>query len=215
MQVKERTLKNIETKNKLESRLKEKGYILIEKIKEGRKVYYTLEQKEEQKELYNNIVKNYYKTNKEREFTNYFQIRTDNDAMPLNKKELGQVINISSRTISRWDNNLIDKSIIAKDGFFYFSINKETKEIQQCTQEEYKNFWKNKGYTKAFKELQLKYINGQITLTELQLSSAEIGNIITLIEDKYYYRIKKYKTNKDNKMYIDTINLIKYLDTYK
>ena len=203
-------MKNIESNNKLKIRLEEKGYLLQDKIKEGRKVYYILEQINEYKEVYNNLLRNYYKTNKEKEFTMYFGLRTlNNDLFPLNKADISNKVNVSARTISNWDNTLIDKSIISKDGFYYFSINKETGEMKQCSKEEYNNFWRNKAYVKAFYDLQVKYIEGKITLTELQLASAEIGSIVTLIENKYYFRSKKYKTNTDNKMYIDTFNLIK------
>lgn len=210
MQIKNDTLKKIENNNKLEIRLKEKGYLLKDKIKEGRKVYYILDQENEYKEMYNNMVNYVYNTTKEVEFTKYFNLRTlTNDLFPLSKADISNKVNVSSRTISNWDNNLVNKCIIYKDGYYYFTINKQSGEIKQCTKQEYNSFWKNKAYLKAFYDLQVKYIKGQLTLTELQLASAEIGSIITLVENKYYFKTKKYKTNKDNRLYIDTFNLIK------
>ena len=41
-----------------------------------------------------------------------------------------------------------------------------------------------------------------------------VERIMQAIENKYYYRINKYKTNKDNKLYLDTSELIKILYKY-
>ena len=101
-------------------------------------------------------------------------------------------------------------SLINKYGtilnFGRFTIN--TNEINQCTEEEYKTFWKNSHMLKAFNDLQIKYLNGEITLNQLQLASADIGAFMVAISNKYYFRTKKYKVNKDNKLYIDTKTLI-------
>lgn len=210
LNIKERTLKGIESKNQLKARLKEKGYNLVSKEKEGRKVFYNIEQINSNKEVYNNMVKYVYNTNKEKEFTKYFTLRTIvNNTIPYSKADISNKIEVSKRTVTTWDNKLNDLQIISKDGYFYFCIDKEKGTIEQCTKEEYKNFWKNKSYIKAFKDLQIKYINGTIDLNQLTLASAEIGGTIALIENKYYYRIKKYKTNTQNQLYKDTYNLIK------
>lgn len=209
LNIKKDTLRKIENKNGLCARLNEIGYKLISKIKEGRKVYYEIEQYNNKKEIYKNMVKYVYKTNKKDQFSNYFILRTiNNDKFPLNKRDIAEKAEVSTKTIATWDNRLIDNKIISKDGYFYFCINKDTGEITQCTHEEYKTFWRNKYYIDAFKDLQLKYIKGQITLDQLTLASAEIGATIALIQNKYYYRSKKYKTNEDNLLFNDTMKLI-------
>lgn len=216
LNITKRTLKNIENKNKLDERLKNKGYKLISKIKEGRRVYYNIEIEKENKELYNNIIKYLFNTNKEIEFSRYFYLRTSQDEnnVILSKNDIANKTQVSNKTITKWDNKLIDNNIISKDGYFYFCINKENKTIKQCSVEEYKSFWKNTAYLKAFRDLQLKYIKGNIDLNQLTLASAEIGASIALVTNKYYYRIKKYKTNTENQLYIDIYNLIKniYID---
>lgn len=210
LNVKQRTLKTIESSNKLDQRLQKIGYNLLEKIKEGRKVYYIIEQNNINKELYSNLVKYTYKTNKENEFSKYFSLRTSaGENSLLSKSDISQISKVSKRTITTWDNTLIDYNIISKDGYYYFCIDKELNIIKQCTKEEYKSFWRNTAYIKAFKDLQMKYINGTIDLNQLTLASAEIGASIALVTNKYYYRIKKYKTNTENQLYIDTYNLIK------
>lgn len=212
LNIKNDTLRKLESKNKLCERLEKKGYKLIEKLKEGRKVYYILEQERGDKEVYSNMIKYVYNTNKEDEFSKYFSLRTvNNNNFPLSKNDISNVAEVSKRTVTTWDNKLIDYNIISKDGYFYFCIDKENKTIKQCEKEEYKCFWRNTAYIKAFKDLQLKYINGIIDLNQLTLASAEIGASVALITNRYYYRVKKYKTNTENKLYIDTFNLIKSL----
>jgi len=208
------SLKKIETKGQLEQRLNAKGYILKNRLKEGRNIYYIIELENENKEVYSNMCEYVYNVKKETEFTKYFTVRTStngNELFPLNCADIGEVANVSSKTVKKWDNTLEIKDIIRKDGFYYFSMELETKEIKMCSKQEYLNFWKNKALLSALNSLQIRYIKGEITLTELQLSSIDIGNITMAVKGKYYYRTKKYATNKDNKLYIDTLELIKAL----
>lgn len=207
-------LKKIESKKQLSERLKQKGYTLIKRYKEGKKVYYTIEQDNNYKEVFNNMAQYIYKTKKEKEFSKYFTVRTKSENVVFTKKDISNIAEVSSKTVARWDNILIDKDIIKKDGYFYFYVDTEVNNIVQCSEHEYKSFWKNKAYINAFRDLQHKYINGIITLNQLTLASAEIGASIAQTTNKYYYRVKKYITNKDNKLYIDTSELIKILYGY-
>lgn len=50
-------------------------------------------------------------------------------------------------------------------------------------------------------------MQGEITLTELQLTSGDIAVIISMIENRYCFKIKKYKVNQ-NEIYEYTRNLI-------
>jgi len=210
-------LKSIEKRQQLHIRLEEKGYKLLDKLKEGRKVYYIVEQINEFKEVLNNMVKYVYDTNKEKEFSTYFALRTilGNWNICYNIKEIAERSSVSSKTIRKWDNTLLDKEIIARDGYFYFCITNDEEnhiyKVEPSNVEEYKSFWRNKAYLGAFKNLQDKYYKGELTLMELQLASADIGAIRQVIECKYYYRVKKFITHKDNELYIDTMKLIKKL----
>lgn len=203
------SLKKIEGNKTLEEKLKNKGYKFINKFKEGRKVFYEIELINESQEVLSNLCNHVYKVKrKKEEFCKYYMLRTDEDNIPRSKADISKDVEISKATIDKWDNKLIELKIISKDGFFYFSIDKNTNEINQCTEEEYKTFWKNSHMLKAFNDLQIKYLNGEITLNQLQLASADIGAFMVAISNKYYFRTKKYKVNKDNKLYIDTKTLI-------
>lgn len=209
--IKQRTLKDIEHNNQLENRLENKGYKYINKYKEGKKVFYEIELINENKEVYSNMCKYVYNVNKEDEFSKYFTTRTlsnSNKVLPLNCADISEVAKVSSKTVRKWDATLELKDIIRKDGFYYFSMELETRKIEQCSKEEYLSFWKNKALLSALGALQRRYINGEITLTELQLASMDIGTIITTIKGKYYFKSKKYITNSDNELYNDTIKLI-------
>ena len=75
------SLKHIEDRNQLTDKLKNKGYSLINKIKEGRKVFYIIEPMENQEliELYDNLCKEVYNTNNKMSFGYYYICRTDPD----------------------------------------------------------------------------------------------------------------------------------------
>lgn len=211
LNIKTRTLKQIESNNKLCERLENKGYKLINRTKEGRSILYEVELINENKEVYSNLCKYVFNTNKEFEFAKYFISRiitNDNNIIKTNK-DIAIIVGVSNQLISNWDNTLINNKMILKNGYYYICVDNNNKEIRECTKEEYKSFYRNKSYIHAFKMLQHRFYNGEITLTELQVASADIGSSIALIENKYYYRIKKYINNTDNKMYIDTLELIK------
>ena len=194
-------LKQIERRKTLDKRFLDKGYTLVDKYIENNKTIYELELSKTKQ-----IISKTYNVNKTNNFIDYFNIRTNEE--PSTIEEIANKANVNKKTVSKWDNTLQDKRIIAKDGYYYFRLNKDQGEMVQVSMEEYKSFWKNKAYVNAFNKLQERYIKGEISLTELQLSSGEIAVIISTIENKYYYKIKKYKVDKNNELYIDTKKLI-------
>ncbi|WP_195618908.1 hypothetical protein [Clostridium paraputrificum] len=166
--------------------------------------------------LYNNICKYVYGTNKKDNFGKYFHVRTEASLnnIPVRQKEMAEVIGVNKNTITKWDNTLIDKNIIAKDGFFYFYITLDNKEVVPCCKEEYLMYWKNKAYTKAFIDLQKKFYNEEITLEELMEEHEDLVKINSIINNRYFFKTKKYKIKKDNKLYLDTKELIKEIYGY-
>ncbi|CAG9712813.1 hypothetical protein CNEO3_2380001 [Clostridium neonatale] len=50
-------------------------------------------------------------------------------------------------------------------------------------------------------------MEGEISLTELQLTSGDVAVIVSAIENKYCFKIKKYKVNR-NQLYADTRKII-------
>lgn len=194
-------VKCLEKRNKLENRLNLIGYKLLSKDKEGNKNYYTIEKTKD----YDFITRE-YGVKKTDNFISYFHKRTSEK--PQTAESLAAESKVSKKTVSKWDNKLQDKKILSKDGFYYFKVDKETQELSEISEEEYKSFWKNKAYLSAFKKLQERYLKGEISLTELQLSTADVAAIITTIENKYCFKIKKYKVNTENKLYLETKKIV-------
>ena len=120
------------------------------------------------------------------------------------------MIGIGIKTISKWDNIMLNNNFMYKDGYFYMKVEKLNNGkyiVNQVDKWEYNNYWKNKIKTKLYKGLQLKYLNGTITLNEFTLAIDSICEILNMIDNKYYYKIDKYKINDDNKLFKDIYNL--------
>lgn len=195
-------LKLIEKRNNLQYRLRKCGYELINKYKEKNKYIYVIKRSNQEiKKEINNL----YCTNRTDKFINYFNIRTIEESKTI--KEIAKESAVAEKTIIKWDNTLEDKRIISKDGFYYFKVDRIKDTITEICKEEYKSYWRNKAYLNAFAELRKKYMHGEITLTELQLTSGDIAVIISMIENKYCFKVKKYKVNR-NEIYEYTIKLI-------
>ena len=195
-------LKLIEKRNNLEHRLNKVGYTLIDKYKKKNKYIYVIQKTN--KKLKQKI-SNMYNTNRADKFINYFNIRTIEQ--PKTIKEIAIESEVAEKTIIKWDNTLQDKRILSKDGFYYFKLDRSNNEIIEISKEEYKTFWKNKSYLKAFADLRKRYMEGEISLTELQLTSGDVAVIVSAIESKYCFKIKKYKVNR-NQLYADTRRII-------
>lgn len=196
-------IKQLEKRKTLERRAVKEGYKILDRVKIGNKVIYLI--KIDNKIKAEKEIRKIYKTNKANEFADYFHTRTKKEA--ITTKDIAATSKVTKKTVIKWDNTLEDKQILSKDGYYYFTIDRLTDEVKEVTKEEYKNYWRNKAYLKAFEDLRLRYKRGEINLMELQLASGDIAVIISLIENKYYFKIKKYKVNR-NEMYIHTRKLI-------
>ncbi len=219
LNIKIRTLKKIESEDKLSDRLNVVGYNLIEKVKNGRKVYYILEEKEV--DLYTEygamINEVYCSNDKDDSFTKYFPMRNlANDVLPISEKDLARYCNVNINTIRKWNNRLIELNILVKDDYYYICIDYEKNEIYQADKEAYNSYWKNIRISTVHKKLEEKFLNNEISFLDAMEISQNIGAVRSAIEKRYYYRIKKYKTNSNNTIYIKTMDIIKmlYYDTY-
>lgn len=202
-------IKGMEIRQTLEKRLNKIGYTLKCKTKFKNKYYYHIKKskidntgsKESKK-----IIRRIYNTNNTDKFAEYFKERTKEQ--PTTVREIANKAGATEKTVTKWDNTLIDKGILIKDGFYYYRLNLQTGQTYRVSEEEYKAFWKNKAYLHAFMNLQDKYLNGKLTLTEFQLASGEAAVIFSIIDNKYYFKIKKYKVSK-TPLYKDTKQLLK------
>lgn len=227
--IKPETLKKIVKAKTLEVKLMNKGYKLIKTTKEGRKVFYTLILENEDMMVYNNLLKYTFGTTKKKEeFAKYYKTRTvANDYMgkevevevsgvkfPIDIKvatmeDFAKLSSVSRETIRKWDNKLIELGIMSKDGYWYFCIDNKKGEIYQCEQEEYNIFWYNTGICEALAILSGRFERGEISREELVVACAGVGNYVGAVEGKFYYRVKKFRTNRDNPNHIYINDLIR------
>lgn len=227
--IKPETLKKIVKAKTLEEKLTNKGYKLIKTTKEGRRVFYTLILENENMMVYNDLLKYTFGTTKKKEeFAKYYKARTvANDYMgkevevevsgvkfPIDIKvatmeDFAKLSNVSRETIRKWDNKLIELGIMSKDGYWYFCIDNKKGEIYQCEQEEYNVFWYNTGICEALAILSGRFERGEISREELVVACAGVGNYVGAVEGKFYYRVKKFRTNRDNPNHIYINDLIR------
>ena len=226
--IKPETLKKIVKAKTLEVKLMNKGYKLIETTKEGRKVFYTVVLENEDAMVYDNLLKYTFGTKKKEEFAKYYKARTvANDYMgkevevemsgvkfPIDIKvatmeDFAKLSDVSRETVRKWDNKLIELGIMSKDGYWYFCIDNKKGEIYQCEQEEYNIFWYNTGICEALAILSGRFERGEISREELVVACAGVGNYVGAVEGKFYYRIRKFRTNRDNPNHIYINDLIR------
>ena len=109
--VKNDTLKTIIRKKQLETRLKEKGYLLLETFKQGRKTLYKFK--------LNNAMECIFNTTKDEDkHTDYIMYRYANIYKPLSRKHLAEKLGVNEKTIGKWDKHMVDNELLAKDGFY-------------------------------------------------------------------------------------------------
>lgn len=226
--IKPETLKKIVKAKTLEVKLMNKGYKLIETTKEGRKVFYTVVLENEDAMVYDNLLKYTFGTKKKEEFAKYYKARTvANDYMgkevevemsgvkfPIDIKvatmeDFAKLSDVSRETVRKWDNKLIELGIMSKDGYWYFCIDNKKGEIYQCEQEEYNIFWYNTGICEALAILSGRFERGEISREELVVACAGVGNYVGAVEGKFYYRVRKFRTNRDNPNHIYINDLIR------
>ena len=226
--IKPETLKKIVKAKTLETKLMNKGYKLIKTIKEGRKVFYTIVLENEDAMVYDNLLKYTFGTKKKEEFAKYYKARTvANDYMgkevevevsgvkfPIDIKvatmeDFAKLSDVSRETVRKWDNKLIELGIMSKDGYWYFCIDNKKGEIYQCEQEEYNIFWYNTGICEALAILSGRFERGEISREELVVACAGVGNYVGAVEGKFYYRVRKFRTNRDNPNHIYINDLIR------
>ena len=213
--VKNTALKQIIRKKQLETRLKEKGYILIETLKEGRKTIYKLEhfgELSDNKFKLNNAMECIFNTTKDEDkHTDYIMYRCANIYKPLSKKHLADKLGINEKTIGKWDNHMIDNKLLAKDGYFYISRDyKEDGFDYRLTDEnEYKQFIKNNLFLKERQKAKEDFKQG--TINNIMFDAIMDGTSKQLEANygKIVYRISKYTLGKDEDLTKLIVKLIR------
>jgi hypothetical protein len=214
--VKTDALKQIEKRDTLGLRLDEKGYILVEKTKEGRNNVYEIDKINDTKELLNNITKVMFGTKNDYSFSDYFMYRLFNINKPITKEMLSKWCKVNRKTITRWDEKMLTSNILSKDGYFYiamdFDINRKPSYRITC-KEEYNSYIKCSRFSKKKQEIAQRYKKDEIDYDTMQMLMDSVVAYAQTIEDKFVYRVSKFQLQKNNKLFKDIYNLI--TDTYE
>jgi hypothetical protein len=214
LDVKKEGLKTIEKRQQLYTRLQDKGYKFIDKVKEGRKMYYIIEKQSDEKEIYNNIVHCLFNTLKEAEFTKYFLTRIANINKPITKELLSKNCEVHRRTITKWDNKMLEHKLLSKDGFFYISVTYDKEGRPTCiitTKEEYDGFMKCSKHVRQKQRILQQYKEDKINFDECQLLLDGIILNQKTIENRFVYRVNKFQLIKNNYLMKDILDYIELI----
>ena len=212
LRVTNNNIKTIIKRKQLYERLKQKGYIYIDKEKVGRNTLYILEKyyKTNEIESLNNICNGIFHTKKQKEFSNYYLYRILNLDKAITKELLSKLSEVSHNTITKWDKIMIENNIMDKDGFYYVKMTmNEDKPVYELTDKyEYSTFCKNKlilaRRDKAFE----RYTKGEIDKITYDMIHDSATLSAYANEGKFVYRVTKYQLNKAG---IDLTKMIKEL----
>ena len=214
--VKDRALTVIEQRNTLESRLDEKGYVLINKTKEGRSNTYEIEKINDSKKLLNDISKIMFGTKNDYSFGDYFMYRLFNINKPITKEMLSKWCKVNRKTITRWDEKMLMNNILSKDGYFYIAMefDNDKKPTYRITcKEEYSSYIKCSRFANKKQEIAQKYKKDEIDYDTMQMLMDSVTAYAQTIEDKFVYRVSKFQLQKENQLFKDIYKLI--TDTYE
>ena len=208
------TLKTIIRKKQLKERLNEKGYILLEEFKEGRKTLYKLEhygELSDNKFKLNNAMKCIFNTTKDEDkHTDYIMYRCANLYKPLSKKHLAEKLGVNEKTIGKWDKHMVDNELLAKDGYFYVAMDfkdndgEEIIEYRLTDKYEYNTFATNNRYLKVRNNAMDEQSNGRLSYDECALIIKSTEDSLKANYGKIVYKVSKYSVGKS----IDLTKLI-------
>lgn len=214
--VKPSGLKSIERRNRLEQKLLDAGYQLVDKRIEGdpgkQQTFYYIEPRGNMsdEEIYNTMIdglilrekdeKGEFMENKtkvikdKRRFGKYLDVRVNHSDVPISQKEIADVIGVSTVTLSKWEKIAYDNKLISTDGCFYF--HKVGNELYLIDKDEYMNAMRNKYHRNDLNDKLATKIedcfNGKISPTDLADYAKMVGEWETAVNG-YYYKLRKWK----------------------
>ena len=209
--VKNDTLKTIKRKKQLETRLKEKGYLLLETFKQGRKTLYKIKEVSLDKFKLNNAMECIFNTTKDEDkHTDYIMYRCANIYKPLSRKHLAEKLGVNEKTIGKWDKHMVDNELLAKDGYFYVAMDfkdndgEEIIEYRLTDKYEYNTFATNNRYLKVRNNAMDEQSNGRLSYDECALIIKSTEDSLKANYGKIVYKVSKYSVGKS----IDLTKLI-------
>ena len=208
-------IRALKTKGLLYSRLSDIGYKVVGECKRGKNVIYLCTDTEVNKRAaLKNFCKETFNVNQVEEFVQYYLKRTEQAVkgqdIELNeiitKSKLGELIGVSDKTISKWDNILLEQGILSRNGYVYVQI--QGKELVKTSEYAFKRQYRNmmtskKIYTMCNNE----YHKGMTDYNTLEFAYKEYENSLDSMSQEHIIRIKNYKLNADNPVHIAALNV--------
>ena len=208
-------IRALKTKGLLYSRLSDIGYRVVGECKRGKNVIYLCTDTEVNKRTaLKNFCKETFNVNQVEEFVQYYLKRTEQAAkgqdIELNeiitKSKLGELIGVSDKTISKWDNILLEQGILSRNGYVYIQI--QDKELVKTSEYAFKRQYRNmmtskKIYTMCNNE----YHKGMSDYNTLEFAYKEYENSLDSMSQEHIIRIKNYKLNACNPVHIAAMNV--------
>ena len=205
------TLRKIKSQGLLQEKLEAIGYTLVEEFKEGRAVYYRLNdcKPTNPEAMFNKEVFN----TEHDGFKHYYMNRTESakgkDSKVddiLTKKQLSEIAGADAHTISRWDDKLVELGILAEDGYVYLRFC--NLQISKASREEYAAYMKQ---VRAAKELHssamLAYRREEISKESAEIAQKDYESTMQMFARDYVARISVYKLNPNNPIHVEAVRL--------
>lgn len=205
------TLRKIKSQGLLQEKLEAIGYTLVEEFKEGRAVYYRLNdcKPTNPEAMFNKEVFN----TEHDGFKHYYMNRTESakgkDSKVddiLTKKQLSEIAGADAHTISRWDDKLVELGILAEDGYVYLRFC--NLQISKASREEYAAYMKQ---VRAAKELHssamLAYRREEISKESAEIAQKDYESTMQMFARDYVARISVYKLNPNNPIHVEAVKI--------
>ncbi|MGL4850942.1 MAG: hypothetical protein ACRC28_18805 [Clostridium sp.] len=145
-------------------------------------------------------------------FTKYSKKRFDcEEGKFKTRKQICSEVQITPRTSINWDDKLVEKGIMDKDGFIYVKTNRETGERQFVTKDNYSNFWReNKVASIKLNALAIAVAQKKIKLDDY---CNEKENVLDKANLEFYYsKHTKFVINKGNSLYTLLLDTLEELE---
>ena len=208
-------IRALKTKGLLYSRLSDIGYKVVGECKRGKNVIYLCTNTEVNKRAaLKNFCKEMFNVNQVSEFVQYYLKRTEQAAKGqdieldeiITKSKLGELIGVSDKTISKWDNILIEQGILSRNGYVYIQI--QGKELIKTSEYAFKRQYRNMMTSKKIYTMcNTEYHKGMSDYNTLEFAYKEYENSLDCMSKEHIIRIKNYKLNVDNPVHIATMNV--------
>lgn len=209
--VKPASLKVYKSQGLLQEKLEAIGYNLVEEFKEGRSVYYRLN---DCKPTNSEAMFNKEVFNTEHDgFKHYYMNRTESakgkDSKVddvVTKKELGEIAGADIHTISRWDDKLIELGILSEDGYIYLRF--YNLQVSKASREEYSSYLKQVRATKeVHSSVLLAYRREEISKESAEIAQKDYESTMQMFARDYVTRISVYKLNPNNPIHVEAVKL--------